>query len=164
MSYGDLLRDPRWQKKRLEMLEAAEWKCTCCERTTETFHVHHVHYRKGAMPWEYDSSELRVLCETCHTNIHLAQQALREIVDGCGLSTLARLAGYAQAIWAIDPKNLHSDGTAVAYSQNQTNGIRDALSEFGITCDQVLESCSDDGSHNVNVVQLLAKHKAAKVD
>jgi hypothetical protein len=35
MSYGDLLRDPRWQKKRLEMLDAAEWKCTCCERTTE---------------------------------------------------------------------------------------------------------------------------------
>jgi len=156
MSYGDLLRDPRWQKKRLEMLEAAGWKCSGCEKTTETLHVHHVHYRRGAMPWEYDASELRVLCETCHTNVHLAQQALLEIVEACSIGTLAKLSGYAQTIWAIDPKNLRSDGIAFTYSSNQIEGIRDALSEFGITADDVRDACVE-GSHVVDVVGLLAK-------
>ena len=144
------------------MLEAAGWKCTSCGRTTKTFHVHHVHYRKDAMPWEYDASELRVLCETCHTNIHLAQQALMEIIEVCGIGTLAKLSGYAQTIWAIDPKNTRSDVTVSTYSTNQVEGIRDALSEFGVTVDDIRDAYTG-GPHLVNVVELLEKYKTEGV-
>lgn len=33
MSYAEQLKDPRWQKKRLEILNRDEWKCTWCLST-----------------------------------------------------------------------------------------------------------------------------------
>lgn len=69
-SYSDLLRDPRWQRKRLEMLNAAGWKCTACGRSDNTLHVHHRRYVKGRKPWEYTDQELRVLCAECHQSGH----------------------------------------------------------------------------------------------
>ena len=35
-----------------------------------TLNVHHIKYRKGAMPWEYSDDELVTLCEGCHSEIH----------------------------------------------------------------------------------------------
>jgi hypothetical protein len=40
MSYADLLKDPRWQKKRLEVLESNGWACEACGSATKTLHVH----------------------------------------------------------------------------------------------------------------------------
>ncbi len=65
MTYGDKLRDPRWQKKRLEVLERAGWKCQCCESATETLEIHHLIYSKGE-PWEAPDDTLECLCSTCH--------------------------------------------------------------------------------------------------
>lgn len=69
-AYLKLLRDPRWQKLRLRALEAAGWKCTKCPDSQKTLHVHHPFYDAGKMPWEYDTSELCVLCDDCHTKEH----------------------------------------------------------------------------------------------
>jgi hypothetical protein len=68
-AYSDLLKDPRWQKKRLEVLEAAGWSCERCGDKTRTLHVHHKKYRRGADPWEYDREELQSLCEPCHVEV-----------------------------------------------------------------------------------------------
>jgi len=65
-SYIEKLRDPRWQKKRLEVLEAAGWKCEQCEDDEETLHVHHKIYIKGREPWEYENTQLSCLCQSCH--------------------------------------------------------------------------------------------------
>lgn len=65
-SYADKLKDPRWQKKRLEILEKANWTCAECGDTGTTLHVHHLAYCKGAEPWEYPDSLYRCLCEECH--------------------------------------------------------------------------------------------------
>lgn len=32
--------------------------------------VHHLHYKRGAAPWEYDDNELVTLCESCHKKEH----------------------------------------------------------------------------------------------
>jgi hypothetical protein len=69
-TYRELLRDPRWQKKRLETLESAAWACERCMDSESTLHVHHKRYVKGRMPWEYARWELAVLCETCHEVEH----------------------------------------------------------------------------------------------
>jgi len=64
MTYAEKLQDPRWQKKRLEILQRDNFRCTCCGDDKATLHVHHVKY-KGE-PWEVDNSLLRTLCNVCH--------------------------------------------------------------------------------------------------
>lgn len=72
-TYAEKLRDPRWQKKRLRVMERDEFSCHDCGKKDKTLHVHHCHYVKGG-PWETPSELLLTLCEDCHT----ARQALEE--------------------------------------------------------------------------------------
>ncbi len=74
LTYSDLLRDSRWQRKRLEVLTERGWKCEECGsegRVTpelpDGLHVHHGYYERGRVPWEYDNRTLWVLCGNCHT-------------------------------------------------------------------------------------------------
>jgi len=70
MKYKQMLKDPRWQKKRLEVFERAGWKCESCGDGTTELHVHHVEYKKGAKPWEYSMNDLQCLCKHCHKKDH----------------------------------------------------------------------------------------------
>jgi len=65
-TYSDLLKDPRWQKKRLEILNRDDFMCCFCANCKETLHVHHCYYNKGKKPWEYEDSSLVTLCASCH--------------------------------------------------------------------------------------------------
>jgi len=64
--YLQKLRDPKWQRRRLEIMQRDEFACTKCDDTTSTLNVHHKYYRFGAEPWEYPDEALVTLCETCH--------------------------------------------------------------------------------------------------
>lgn len=66
MSYAELLRDPRWQKKRLEIMERDGFVCQICASKTNTLTVHHLYYEKGRMPWDYQDESLVTLCVDCH--------------------------------------------------------------------------------------------------
>lgn len=63
-SYAEKLRDPRWQKKRLEILERDEWRCEMCWNDKATLNVHHRYYQ--GEPWEAPDDALVTLCENCH--------------------------------------------------------------------------------------------------
>ncbi len=65
-SYSEKLRDPRWQKKRLGILNRDEWHCQICFDGENTLHVHHRDYTRGREPWEYDDKNLVTLCYICH--------------------------------------------------------------------------------------------------
>jgi len=67
-TYSNLLKDPRWQKKRLEVMQRDNFSCTQCEDKTKTLNVHHIHYIRGNNPWEYPLSGLITLCENCHSS------------------------------------------------------------------------------------------------
>jgi hypothetical protein len=69
MTYSEKLKDPRWQKLRLRVLEMADWKCQRCSCATKPLHVHHTAYGMGE-PWEIDTRFLKVLCEDCHGQEH----------------------------------------------------------------------------------------------
>ncbi len=69
-SYAEKLQDPRWQKKRLEILQRDNWKCVKCDCSTKSLHVHHLLYIKGHNPWEYKDKDLETLCLDCHKNEH----------------------------------------------------------------------------------------------
>lgn len=60
------LRDPRWQKKRLEVFQRDGFTCQCCCSTEDTLHVHHMYYTRGVEPWEYPLAAFKTLCESCH--------------------------------------------------------------------------------------------------
>ena len=66
MTYSEKLKDPRWQRKRLQVLNAADFCCQICGQNEEELHVHHNLYRRGAEPWDYEDYELRALCKSCH--------------------------------------------------------------------------------------------------
>ena len=65
-SYSEKLRDPRWQKKRLEVMQRADFKREDCGTGERTLNAHHSAYNAGFEPWEYGGSQLRCLCEDCH--------------------------------------------------------------------------------------------------
>lgn len=65
-----MLKDPRWQKKRLDILNRDNFKCQCCGNGELTLHVHHTKYIKGNDPWDYKNNFLVTLCELCHDSEH----------------------------------------------------------------------------------------------
>jgi 5-methylcytosine-specific restriction endonuclease McrA len=69
-SYAEKLKDPRWQKKRLEILQRDNFTCRACEDSSKMLHVHHVFYEKGNDPWDYQNNDLITLCEDCHEAWH----------------------------------------------------------------------------------------------
>jgi len=70
-SYSEKLRDPRWQKLRLKIMERDGFACVDCSDTKKMLSVHHLIYKKGNSPWEYKNNELITLCEFCHKIRHL---------------------------------------------------------------------------------------------
>ena len=67
--YRELLKDGRWQRKRLEVMQRDHFKCTCCG-TTSDLNVHHLRYIDGHKPWEYNNDDLITLCGKCHKEAH----------------------------------------------------------------------------------------------
>lgn len=73
-SYSEQLRDPRWQRKRLKVLERDLWRCTKCGDTKTELHVDHKAYRGRLKAWEYRMDELQTLCKPCHKKKHSPPQ------------------------------------------------------------------------------------------
>lgn len=68
-TYWEKLKDPRWQKKRLEILERDEFRCIGCGSEEKTLHVHHGYYDKNRDPWDYENETLYTYCEECHESM-----------------------------------------------------------------------------------------------
>lgn len=100
-TYSELLRDPRWQRRRLEIMNRADFSCEQCRDKSSTLNVHHKIYRKGAPPWEYSDAELVCLCETCHEVEHHLRNALNAAMSSMPIYQLERVLGYAQALEQI---------------------------------------------------------------
>jgi hypothetical protein len=76
MTYAEKLKDPRWQKKRLEVLEARKWACEICFSEERTLHVHHDKYKGD--PWDADIGDIYVLCEMCHDLVHRMKKFIKK--------------------------------------------------------------------------------------
>ena len=64
MTYKEKLLDPRWQKKRLEILDRDNFTCQLCDDKTSTLHIHHHEYHHN--PWDVENEKLIAYCEHCH--------------------------------------------------------------------------------------------------
>lgn len=110
--YYEKLKDPRWQKRRLEVMERAGFKCEWCSDESETLNVHHWFYDKGKEPWEYDTGHLACLCESCHEK---AESLRRDILLQFAIlpsesqqQAMEEVCGYIQGVHiAVDPDGCH---------------------------------------------------------
>lgn len=87
MRYREKLKDPRWQKKRLEIFNRDNFTCQHCKAKNISLQVHHKAYRE-VEPWDYPDHYLVTLCEDCHEE---ESQSVAKMTRG--LSDQIKVAG-----------------------------------------------------------------------
>lgn len=102
-TYAEKLRDPRWQKKRLEIFERDGWHCRRCGDSESTLHCHHMRYDRGGEPWDSPSEDLITLCESCHEG----ETSTRQEYEDTLLAALRLRGFFAGDIWNIMEAILH---------------------------------------------------------
>lgn len=75
--YNEKLRDPRWQKKRLDIFNRDGFQCQLCQTKTKPLHVHHMYY-VHADPWDYPEEALVTLCVDCHEQESAIHRDIRD--------------------------------------------------------------------------------------
>lgn len=98
MDYKELLLDPRWQKKRLEILQRDGWSCRICSDKTTTLHVHHRRYKRNANPWDYDGEDLVTLCAYCHNSVSELQSEMKGYLNALPERFLPIVVGILRAL------------------------------------------------------------------
>lgn len=68
--YARQYKDPRWQRKRLEIMQRDCFACVECGDKKSTLNVHHIRYLKDVPVWAHPPWLLVTLCESCHEAIH----------------------------------------------------------------------------------------------
>lgn len=106
--YFEKLKSPRWQRKRLEILERDGFVCKICGKTDSELHVHHKRYTKGADPWDEDSANLVSVCTHCHKKVTDVINRLRSevMVSLEGIETCQNLGILCSNISSQDCDNL----------------------------------------------------------
>ena len=75
-----MYKHPKWQKKRLEILDRDGFKCKLCGATENQLHVHHKYYDNAIKLWEYPGESLVTLCNECHKTVHRKKKDLDDIL------------------------------------------------------------------------------------
>lgn len=88
------LRDPRWQKKRLIILERDGWKCQECGATDKNLQVDHLIYAPTGRPWDVEDKDLRTLCDGCHRTISELRKIARAYIGDLGIKALDALVDF----------------------------------------------------------------------
>lgn len=142
--YAEKLRDPRWQRMRLKVMERDGFACQGCGDTRTTLNVHHKQYVRGCDPWEYPTSALETLCENCHKahHAHEKQPAKPErLTPNVGLAAIIGLVGcctyfilrdgrsefaddYQPEMRTLTALVEYFDGIPVPWDQDQWPGVR----------------------------------------
>lgn len=78
MTYAEKLQNPKWQEKRLRIMDRDKFQCQTCGSQSKNLNVHHRFYIKGREPWEYGDETLETLCRDCHEIVSKAQEYLKE--------------------------------------------------------------------------------------
>lgn len=80
MTYQEKLTDPRWQKKRLEIMHRDSFTCQLCGDTETTLNVHHKKYLANTEPWDYPNDNFQTLCKHCHQCAEQAKKYGDELI------------------------------------------------------------------------------------
>ncbi len=121
-TYAEKLKDPRWQKRRLQTLERDDWKCAVCQSGDKTLHVHHMAYTKE--PWDAKEYELITLCEVHHEMMH-------KLIK---ISTCSDELSFVIDVW----KSWHNTATRIMIAESKKPSIDNELFAPAHECEQEL--------------------------
>jgi hypothetical protein len=65
-AYQKKLAHPKWQKKRLVIMQRDNFYCQYCNVADEELHVHHRYYLPNTEIWDYPDESLITLCNSCY--------------------------------------------------------------------------------------------------
>lgn len=151
MKSANPYKDPRWQKKRLEVLNEKGWRCEECGDKNTTLHVHHVYYVKGRDVWNYSIDDLLVLCEDCHKFTHVVDDDIKRVLSevwlnpNFGIRSIQRICGYAEAVVQDGPNYLrvlddnYADGIADFYRKSTQEILAAVTCDDGIPPETITE-------------------------
>lgn len=160
-TYSEKLKNPRWQKLRLFVYSRDEFKCRICGDDQSTLHAHHIMYRKGFKPWEYNDKEIITLCEEHHKMAHLneidyfgARQPVA-VVDEGFICPFDFIQAYPSAIIAFNYIENHK-GTW--FLKSKTDDISCKINTISnlayyiqsVDCNIYIDSSSEDMFYVVN--------------
>lgn len=118
MSYAEKLKDPRWQKRRLQILERDSFTCAECLSKEKELHVHHRCYHSGKDPWDYVDSELISLCKPCHEKRGNLDDRIYSLLGTVPYPFLEEFAGFLDYFQkfeaAMGRENKHFSNTTLA--------------------------------------------------
>lgn len=127
-SYLELLRDPRWQKVRLETMQRAGFACERCGDKETTLNVHHKNYKRDRAPWEYEMNNYVCLCRDCHEIVHEQKETINNLLPYIQINVADFLSGVAahqsnrKIIGGLHPRlfanniDFHLGGIALMFS------------------------------------------------
>lgn len=101
--YLDKLKDPRWQRKRLELMQSAGFRCQSCGDTEDSLNIHHVYYEKDADPWSYPDNAYMVLCSRCHERWHMLKQTMDQSLCHVDVNHLFHLQSIVTQLSMMGP-------------------------------------------------------------
>jgi len=47
----------------------------------KTLHVHHLRYKNGLLPWEYENTNFKTLCHLCHKEEEKNKKIFNDLVE-----------------------------------------------------------------------------------
>lgn len=68
--YIKQIKSPKWQRRRLEIMNTDNFTCQICGDKENSLNVHHLCYDRDNDIHEYKDTELMTLCEDCHQSEH----------------------------------------------------------------------------------------------
>jgi len=133
-NYSEKLKDPRWQKKRLEVLERDNWKCQNCGDEQSMLAVHHLYYEKGKEPWDYPLEAFKTLCELCHEDEHSSRKdyegSLLEILRRKGFSA-SDVFSLVEGFWGLTMQsNPNNISTSIGWLLKDDERMRDVVNFY----------------------------------
>lgn len=130
--YSMKLKNPKWQRRKAEIMLRDNFTCQICGDTETTLNVHHIRYVKGREPWEYEDNELITLCEKCHEKRKSFEDINRRTIALLSLGIMKEeIIGLLQcAIDEYNKGNAHAIQEMVEYVANENKNMENAGSTY----------------------------------
>jgi hypothetical protein len=117
ISYKEQLKLPKWQMRRLKILERDGCACQYCGDTETELHIHHEYYEYGKKVWEYPDEALKTLCKVCHHYI----ETLKPLKDELEIISISKIPDNKENIHCAIIKYM-ADGRIAASLFEYKNG------------------------------------------
>lgn len=143
--YKEQILDPRWQKRRLEILNRDKFSCTYCGETKLTLHVHHTYYENDVYIWDAKDEYLTTLCCEHHKYFHdRIPEYFNEVLDFFKMKLKDPFIAGCAADLFQDFKDVHSLIYLLWELRDNEKKILDVLTKmFQKECDKVSKKISE---------------------